>query len=630
MTFLRRLSVRQKLIISMGISVLVFVMASTTLSVFLTGNSMKQRAVEQDLPAAVGEIRNDILRQIAGPLALTEGIAANTFMLDFEEKGLPDNGIDAWKTYAMRIKREAKAATISWVSETTGKYLSDSGASRTVSRSDPGDQWFYRFLASGKPYQLDLDKDKASPAYNLFINVRFDANGKTGVASIGLSVNDLADTIRSYKIGQHGFVYLVSPDGAYVIHPDAALADGRHFFGEASGLTKQIVSGLLSGKRFDHSIYSAADGKHVVATSFVPELNLYVVAEVPESEILGGITRTSTISALLAALVGGGIGVVIIIFVSGSISGPLGRAAAMLREIAEGHGDLTRRMPVETEDEVGVLAASFNRFIESLNHIIGEVRASTLAISSASRQISTGNLDLSARTEAQASNLQQTAAAMEELTTTVQQNAAHANEANQLVIAASTRARQGGVVVSDVVGTMNEITESSRKIVDIISVIDSIAFQTNILALNAAVEAARAGEQGRGFAVVASEVRTLAQRSAGAAKEIKALIDGSSQSVEAGSRQVAHAQQSMVDIVSAVESVTAIMTQIAHASAEQSDGIGQVNQAVMQIDGNTQRNAAQVEEAAAAATSMEQQAEVLSRIVAKFQLDESIVDSVSL
>jgi methyl-accepting chemotaxis protein len=241
-----------------------------------------------------------------------------------------------------------------------------------------------------------------------------------------------------------------------------------------------------------------------------------------------------------------------------------------------------------------------------------------------------GNMDLSARTESQASSLEETSSAMKELTTTVQQNADNAREATQLVLAAAEKAAHGGEVVSEVVETMGAITDSSRKIVDIISVIDGIAFQTNILALNAAVEAARAGEQGRGFAVVASEVRTLAQRSAAAAKEIKTLIDSSVANVNAGSKQVEIAQQTMVEIVTSVNRVTGIMNEIANASAEQSQGIGQINQSVADIDENIQKNAAQVEEAAAAAKAMEEQAGTLHRIIGMFKLDESATSTAAV
>jgi methyl-accepting chemotaxis protein len=279
-------------------------------------------------------------------------------------------------------------------------------------------------------------------------------------------------------------------------------------------------------------------------------------------------------------------------------------------------------MPVESGDEVGALATAFNRFVGSLNHTISEVRDSTYAIENASGEIAAGNMNLSARTEAQASSLEETAAAMEELTSTVRQNADNARQANALVMSASSEAAKGGAVVGEVVTTMGSITDSSRKIAEIISVIDGIAFQTNILALNAAVEAARAGDQGRGFAVVAGEVRSLAHRSAEAARQIKTLISDSVEKVEAGSRLVDAAGASMTGIVASVQRVADLMSEIAAASNEQSQGIGQVNQSIAEMDNATQQNAALVEEAAAAAASLQDQSARLSQVVSVFKLDE--------
>jgi methyl-accepting chemotaxis protein len=260
---------------------------------------------------------------------------------------------------------------------------------------------------------------------------------------------------------------------------------------------------------------------------------------------------------------------------------------------------------------------------ESLRKIAGEVRMGTEAISAASKQLSAGNSDLSQRTEEQASSLEQTASSMEQLTSTVKQNADNAMQANQLAAGASNVAMEGGKVVGEVVQTMSSINESSRKIVDIIGVIDGIAFQTNILALNAAVEAARAGEQGRGFAVVAGEVRSLAQRSAAAAKEIKELITDSVGKVDAGSALVGQAGKTMDAVVASVKRVTDIIAEIAAASREQTEGIEQVNQAITQMDHVTQQNAALVEEAAAAAESMEEQAQRLAEAVAVFKVEET-------
>jgi len=301
-----------------------------------------------------------------------------------------------------------------------------------------------------------------------------------------------------------------------------------------------------------------------------------------------------------------------------AISVPLNEAVRVARSVAE--GDLSQNIEITSRDETGQLLAALKLMNDSLANTVGQVRVGTESMGVASREIAQGNADLSARTESQASSLEETASSMEELTSTVKQNAENARQANQLVVSASDVAVRGGDVVGQVVETMGSIKESSRKIVDIIGVIDGIAFQTNILALNAAVEAARAGEQGRGFAVVAAEVRNLAQRSAGAAKEIKQLISDSVEKVDAGSKLVDQAGQTMDEIVTSVKHVADIMNEITAASQEQSSGIEQVNQAISQMDEMTQQNAALVEQAAAAADSMQTQAAALAQAVSVFKL----------
>ncbi|HEY9109231.1 MAG TPA: methyl-accepting chemotaxis protein [Roseateles sp.] len=312
------------------------------------------------------------------------------------------------------------------------------------------------------------------------------------------------------------------------------------------------------------------------------------------------------------------LGIVTALLITRSVTRPIDRAIDLAEAVAA--GNLTYRIQQVGRDEVGRLTAALQRMVDSLHGIVTQVRTGADRIHAAAEDVSHGNQDLATRTEQQASALQETAAAMEQLTAAVKLSSDNADHANQSASSASTVAAEGGQVVGQVVHTMNSISTSSRRIVEIIGVIDSIAFQTNILALNAAVEAARAGEQGRGFAVVASEVRSLAQRSAVAAKEIKALIDDSAHQVDTGSHMVEQAGATMQQVVTSIERVSRVVAEITSSSREQSAGIEQVNIAISQMDDTTQRNAALVEQSAAAARSLQQQASQLNDVVRAFVL----------
>ena len=335
--------------------------------------------------------------------------------------------------------------------------------------------------------------------------------------------------------------------------------------------------------------------------------NAASLRDVSRALLIGGGSFAAVLAALLAW------------FLVRRIVTPLSQAVTLAKTVAA--GDLTSRIAVHAQDETGELLQALKDMNDSLAHIVGRVRAGTDAIAAVSSEIASGNADVSAHTESQANSLQRTASSIEDLTATVRQNAESAKRANQLAISASAHATTGGNVVGQVVDTMESIKESSHRIADIIGVIDGIAFQTNILALNAAVEAAHAGEQGRGFAVVASEVRSLAQRSAAAAMEIKALIRDSAEKVDAGGKLVSQAGATMTDIVNSIRDVTEIMSEIATASEEQSAGIVQFSQAIGHIDEMAQQNAALVGETASAAENLQDQAMNLSEAVRAFRLN---------
>jgi methyl-accepting chemotaxis protein len=376
----------------------------------------------------------------------------------------------------------------------------------------------------------------------------------------------------------------------------------------------------------------AEEGNQILVQEFVPASKRYQAtlqklleweqAEIDKTSLqIDVIAAQSRILLLIVEIAALLFGVSCAWLLTRSIVRPLRQAVEISRKVAD--GDLTTEIQIKRTDEVGQLLMSLQGMNTNLRNIVNNVRTGTVTIATASREIAAGNMDLSSRTESQASALEETASAMEELISTVRSNADNAREASELASSASSIAIEGGNAVDDMVQTMGEINASSKKIVDIISVIDGIAFQTNILALNAAVEAARAGEQGRGFAVVASEVRSLAQRSAAAAKEIKALIDDSVKRVSNGSMQVERAGATMANVVTSVKRVTSIVHEISEASQEQAEGIEQVNDTVTQLDHVTQQNAALVEEAASAADAMQQQAANLAKLVSVFITDSS-------
>jgi methyl-accepting chemotaxis protein len=381
--------------------------------------------------------------------------------------------------------------------------------------------------------------------------------------------------------------------------------------------SRQGDAGLAEAKKLYGGESSKSFNAALAAAQTLAEINAKDSDRAwSDAQAVYGRARLLVIAGIVAAVV---LAAGLAIGIARALVRPIESAVGAARAIAA--GDMTQRIQAEGKDETAQLLHALEAMREGLVKVVANVRQGSQAVASASSQIAQGNNDLSSRTEQQASALQETASSMEELGATVRQNADSARQANQLALSASSVAVQGGEVVGQVVQTMKHINESSRKISDIISVIDGIAFQTNILALNAAVEAARAGEQGRGFAVVASEVRSLAGRSAEAAREIKSLINASVERVEHGSALVDKAGATMTDVVASIRRVTDIVGEIAAASSEQASGVSQVGEAVTQMDRSTQQNAAMVEEMAAAATSLRTQAQDLVQVVSTFRLE---------
>jgi methyl-accepting chemotaxis protein len=465
-----------------------------------------------------------------------------------------------------------------------------------------------------EPYIYPVDGKDVLMA-SLVAPIMIDGSFK-GTASADFMLTRLAKILADLKVIEGGKLALISNGGLYASHPAPERLGKKADDVSAAGLEK-VRQGqpyeYEDDKGYIHLLQPLQIHPDIAPWSV--ELNFpKSVATASARDLM---TYTLIVALLCAAATAG-----ILILVVNQLTRPLRTLGRTMTDLSSGDADLRVKLEVRGTDELAVIGKGFNDFVEKIHAVLLQVQASADNVARASAEIAQGNNDLSARTEQQASSLEETAASVEELTGTVKENADHARQANQLAASASSVAQKSGEVVGKVIETMTSINDSSNKIVDIISVIDGIAFQTNILALNAAVEAARAGEQGRGFAVVATEVRNLAQRSAAAAKEIKLLIDDSVGKVAIGSKLVDEAGATMEQVVDSVRRVTAIMADISVATTEQSDGIAQVNQALAQMDGVTQQNAALVEEAAAAAESLQDQASHLADVVSVFKLGE--------
>ncbi|WP_186369295.1 methyl-accepting chemotaxis protein [Yersinia bercovieri] len=477
------------------------------------------------------------------------------------------------------------------------------------------------FCAWAKAYQDDASPQ---PRTNCAMAI-YKGNEAYGVSTIDVTLGFFNRLVKEMEQKVNGTILIVEADGKIV--GSSALADGKAELKNLSDFAASLpmaaeTQRLLPQMREQKSLESEFDVDGTSHTLFIrPIANSpwYLVTDLPTSLLV----KQSHSILMHLGLVQIPIMLLLLIFLVFSIRVFMKRLANLKENItalSAGGADLTQRLPESSSPEFNAINQSFNAFIDYLQQMMRQVGESSLAIASASREIASGNLDLSARTEDQASSIEETAASMDELTSTVKQNADNASHANQLAMDASAVAVKGSTVVKKVVDTMGSINHSSKKIVDIISVIDSIAFQTNILALNAAVEAARAGEQGRGFAVVASEVRNLAQRSATSAREIKKLIEDSVSDIAIGTGLVADAGTTMDDLMSGVSNVAALMNEIMSSSQEQSLGIEQVNLAINQLDNATQQNAALVEQVAAAAQAMQDQTLQLESVISGFKV----------
>jgi methyl-accepting chemotaxis protein len=476
--------------------------------------------------------------------------------------------------------------------------------------------WYKAAVQAGKPVAIPYVSTSGALLVALAIPVMRDGVLKA-VLDGNVALDSVMENVKSIRPTPASFGMLIDHSGRIIAHPDPKLRlkPVTDIANDFTGVT------AASARPGNAPVKLTVDGKtKLVRAQDVPGTDWDVVVALDESEATAGM-RSLLSASLISLIVIAGIASVIGVAVTATAFRRLGHVCQAMTAIGSGTGDLTQRLPDDGKDEVANIARSFNRFVAKLQSVMLEIRGAGESVRAAANEIAAASHDLSSRTESAAASLQQTAASMEQISATVDRSAAAALEADERSGIATQMASRGGEIVSDAVGTMGEIEEASSRIGAIISVIDGIAFQTNILALNAAVEAARAGEQGRGFAVVAHEVRSLAQRSAQAAREVKQLVEETVSRVAAGSSQVRRAGETMNEIVANAGNVQSVISGIARSTTEQTRGIQEVNLAVMQLDAMVQQNAALVEESAAASAALQAQANTLALTIGRFTVE---------
>ena len=591
-------------IVALCVAIVIVALAANTGLNYFVANGYNTASIDDSLTAVESG-------HVAG---INQWVATNSQMIDSLQG--PALQPDPIPTFKLMASAGNFANVYAGYADKTSKFEDPTGI---PSDYDPTVRpWYKQALAAGKPTVSQPYVSIANGRLVVsFVSPMIRDGVVKGVVAGTVEMGSVIANIKAIHPTPSSFGMLVNSSGQIVAHPDAKLIL-KPVTDLAPDLTADKLATLTT---LDHPLPVEIGGStKLLRAQPIAGTDWIAIVALDKAEATAGM-RSLLTTSIIALIVIAGIAAAIVAAVTAVSFRRLSQVRDAMDAIGSGEGDLTQRLPAIGEDEVAQIARSFNSFIDKLSRVMRQIRDASESVRVAANEIAAGNVDLSGRTESAAASLQQTAASMEEITATVGQSASSAKQADDTAASASLVASRGGVVISEVITTMREIESASVKIADIIGVIDGIAFQTNILALNAAVEAARAGEQGRGFAVVAGEVRSLAQRSAQAAKEIKGLIESTVSSVASGSNQVRHAGETMTEIVSNVSNVTTIISEITQAATEQTRGIQEVNRAVSQLDEMVQQNAALVEQSTAAAAALQSQAVSLATAVTQFRLD---------
>ncbi|NRA24210.1 MAG: methyl-accepting chemotaxis protein, partial [Oleispira sp.] len=602
---------------------------------------MVERITDDEIPATLNAVANAIEKEISLPLTISKSMAENTFTNQWLEQGEDPANIENIKNYLATAQQKNNAMTAFIVSGHSNNYYLPSGLSRTLNPNDSNNDWFYSFLNSGKKYSLDIDNDVSVNKLTLFINYRT-RDGKS-VAGIGMGINQVSDLVRNYTIGEQGLAFLTDQEGNIQIHPDQNIKSGTNL---NTLFNSEIKPNLLNKDKIT-ILQTSINGGHFLAAKFIPSLNWFVVVEIPTHEIFAPINHTSIKLVLMNILVA-----IVLIFiglwVALGVARPIIRAAGMLEDIASGEADLTQKMSIDTQDEVGQLASSFNRFAGQLQSLITAIASNCQDVNAIAQNLTASSHSTQSNTEEQQQSVDMIATAMNEMGATVHEIARNANETATAAKQSATETSSSQSIVNSSIEGINSLFEKMQtaseviqtlaqdvgEIGSVLDVIRGISEQTNLLALNAAIEAARAGEQGRGFAVVADEVRTLAKRTQESTEEINTMIhklqSGAKDAVTAMDEGIETARtsvesadkagESLNNITAAIGTITDLSIQVATATEEQSSVVEELNSHILNIKDMSDNTAIESKNVNGQCLCLNNSATELSKMVANFKI----------